>query len=100
MGFTGATLTVLALDLAAPPTNKAARLPRAVLIGVPAVLALAALVIVAVIGLRQPKANEHAQAPSTEAPADHHPPDAGRPAPPWTTSGSSRRYSPRLQRRR
>jgi pSer/pThr/pTyr-binding forkhead associated (FHA) protein len=73
MGFTGATLTVQELDLATPSANNVL-MRRAALIGIPALLALAALVI-GVVVLRKPKAREdHAQAPPTQPPADIRPP--------------------------
>jgi hypothetical protein len=80
MGFTGATLTVLALDLDAPPGRTSAARPRAVLIGAAAALALGVVVMAAVLFLRRPKADEYAQSspPSDPAPVYHSP----HPAPP------------------
>ncbi len=76
MGFTGATLTVLELDLATPPTKKPVGVPRPVLIGFSAFV-VAALAVVAVIALRKSSVNENAQSPSTEPSKNMRPPDPG-----------------------
>jgi hypothetical protein len=77
MGYTGATLTVLKLDLTAA---KPARVPRAVLIGAGGAGALALVVVVAVVLLHRPDSPEHARATSTE-PVAVAPSDRGGPAP-------------------
>jgi hypothetical protein len=83
MGFTGATLTVLELDLAASPPTKAVAVPRVALVGAAAAIVLAAAVVVGVILFYTPKTPpEYAQGPSTEIPAAPHPVDTGKPPPP------------------
>ena len=76
MGFTGATLTVLELDLAMPPGEQPVGVPRSVLIGISAFV-VATLAVVAVIALRKPSLNEYAPSPSTEPSANIRPPDPG-----------------------
>jgi pSer/pThr/pTyr-binding forkhead associated (FHA) protein len=61
MGYTGATLTVVEIDVAAPPappTIPAAPPNRAVLIGSLAAVAVAAVVAITVLLLREPKATQ------------------------------------------
>jgi pSer/pThr/pTyr-binding forkhead associated (FHA) protein len=84
MGYTGATLTVLALDLdPAPAQGRTVAVPRPMLLGGAAVAALA-IVILAVLWLRKPSPdNDRAQGPPTNPPAgstSHEmkgPPDRG-----------------------
>src|SRR5262249_57863598 len=56
MGYTGATLTVLDLNLAAPPAVKAVAAPRVALIGAAAAAVVAAAVVAGLVFLRAPKA--------------------------------------------
>jgi pSer/pThr/pTyr-binding forkhead associated (FHA) protein len=82
MGYTGATLTVVELDLAAPSPTKAVAVPRGVLFGGAAVVGAAAAVA-CVIFLRWPKAPaDDGRAPSTEPAVAVRPADTGRPPPP------------------
>jgi hypothetical protein len=95
MGFTGATLTVLELDLAARPATDAARMSRPMWIGAGAAAALAVVVVTAVIFLRKPKTPEDRAAepvakapnvplvpPSSEPPPVRPPVDPPKPSPP------------------
>jgi hypothetical protein len=79
MGFTGATLTVQELDLATPSANNIL-MRRAALIGAPALIAVAAFVVIGVVVLRKPKEREgHAHLPPTQPPAGIRPPDTTPP---------------------
>ncbi|HEY7155564.1 MAG TPA: FHA domain-containing protein [Gemmataceae bacterium] len=86
MGYTGATLTVLELDLAARPAVDAARRSRPVLIGALAAVALAAVVGGAVVLLRKPKTPEDrtpdqlAKAPDASLPQQPSVPSPAAPA--------------------
>lgn len=82
MGFTGATLTVLELDLGPSPAAVVGRVPQAVLIGAVAAVALAAVSVAAVIWLRKPKPPDYAQASSPEVVAGPRPSEPSKPSSP------------------
>src|SRR5262249_31047748 len=82
MGYTGATLTVLELDLQPLAAAGARRTVRAVRIGSVAAVALAAVVVIAVILLRKPVQ------PDLHAPGDATGPT---PTPPLQGKGGSER---------
>jgi hypothetical protein len=83
MGYTGATLTVLELDLHTRPAMDPARVLRAVRIGSLAAVALAAVVVVAVILVRKSwTQDDHKQRAATEPTNILHPQEPGGPHPP------------------
>jgi hypothetical protein len=82
MGFTGATLSVLALDLAPEAAPKAARLPPAVLFGSVAAAALVVLLLVGAVWFvkRNPSADQ--PGPTNTLAVIPPPSDTGRSPPP------------------
>jgi pSer/pThr/pTyr-binding forkhead associated (FHA) protein len=79
MGFTGATLTVLALDLGPPPARKLGRPPRLVLIGVVAAAVIAVVVgVIAVKKYASAARAGSATAPSTVPTVRARPPSTDR----------------------
>jgi len=88
MGYTGATLTVLELDLDARPVDQATRVrPLLVIGGSGAAVALVVVVVVVVLWLRKPKGpDEYVQGPTAETlaplpPKTNEPPAPVQPAP-------------------
>jgi pSer/pThr/pTyr-binding forkhead associated (FHA) protein len=84
MGFTGATLTVLALDLGPAAAPKAVRVPRAVLFGSLAAAALVVVVGGVIVAQKLKAGNGSAPAASTEQAVAVAPPvaETGKPPPP------------------
>lgn len=83
MGFTGATLSVLELNLSARSTDQAASSLRRVGIGVLAAVACAAMVWIGMISLRKTKTpEEHARNSAPAILAVLPPPATSRPLPP------------------
>jgi hypothetical protein len=81
MGYTGATLTVLEIDVGAPPPSepiRAARPKQAVLIGSLAAVALAAVVGVAAIFLNKPTKDEGAPVPPGSTQLAYFTPNTGK----------------------
>ena len=92
MGFTGATLTVLAIDLGAPPAGKADRVRPALVIGAAAAVALV-VVLVAVLWPRKPRepdpyAQQAAARPTRGRSRRPSRPETPRP---WPAARSTRR---------
>jgi pSer/pThr/pTyr-binding forkhead associated (FHA) protein len=94
MGFTGARLTVLELDLGTLPTPKPVRVPMTWWAAAAAVLVLVVAGVVALVGNRNAKLPGYAQAPPIDTPASQRAPQKTAPARPVPQPAPRKASSP------